>query len=198
MTPPSLGIARVWPPYQAVARDLERVLRDWTAPDGEQEALREQYLAHLEADPMAVSKGGPPAHFTAGCLIYAPDRTAVLLTLHAKARRWFQMGGHIEGSDLTISGAAAREALEESGLVAGEIEMLPDPVHLDRHDLPGAFGRCREHLDVRYAAVAVHGAIPRISAESLDLAWWPIDGLPEGSEDLRPLVQAGLDALERA
>ncbi len=195
MSPPSVGIGRVWPPYAALSRDLGRVLSGWTAPDEPQDSLREEFLAHLAAHPTAVAKSGPPAHFTAGCLIYSPDGSAVLLTLHAKARQWFQMGGHLEGSDLTVLDAATREALEESGLDPGALEVLPDPVHLDRHELPGAFGRCREHLDVRYAAVAAPGAVPRISPESLDLAWWPCDGLPEGSADLAPLVRAGLAAL---
>ena len=35
---------------------------------------------------------------------------AVLLTLHAKARAWFQLGGHCEPGDLTLAGAALREA----------------------------------------------------------------------------------------
>lgn len=185
----------MWPPYAAVGRDLQRVLTTWSAPDASQEALRREYLDHLAAHPQAVAKSGPPAHFTAGCLIFSPDRSEVLLTLHAKARRWFQMGGHIEGSDLTMVAAATREGLEESGLAIGEVEVLPAPVHLDRHRLPEAFGRCREHLDVRYAAVAAPEAVPRISAESLDLAWWPVDGLPDGSTDLEPLVRAGLAAL---
>ena len=73
---------------------------------------------------------------------------------------------------------ALREAREESG-VAG-LRLLPDPVDLDRHALGGAFGRCREHLDVAYAAVAPAGAVPRTSDESDDVAWWPVAALPDG------------------
>ena len=35
--------------------------------------------------------------------------------------------------------------------------MTPVPVHLDRHVLVGDFGRCREHLDIRYAAISAGG-----------------------------------------
>ena len=39
----------------------------------------------------------------------------MLLTLHAKAGQWFQLGGHCEPGDATLAGAATREAAEESG-----------------------------------------------------------------------------------
>ena len=54
-------------------------------------------------------------------------------------------------------------------------------VQLDRHVLAGDFGSCREHLDIRFAACR-HG-LPRsaVSAESIDVRWWPVDALPEGT-----------------
>ena len=46
-------------------------------------------------------------------------------------------------------------------------------------------------LDVRYAATAPAGAEPHSSAESLDVRWWPVDGLPDGHvEELSGLVSA--------
>ena len=69
-------------------------------------------------------------------------------------------------------------------------------MQLDRHVLVGSFGSCREHLDVRYAAVAPPGAGPRVSAESHDVRWWPVDALPEGTRaELAPLVSLARDAL---
>ena len=69
-------------------------------------------------------------------------------------------------------------------------------MQLDRHVLVGSFGRCREHLDVRYVAVAPAGAAARVSAESHDVRWWPVDGLPEGTRaELTPLVSAARAAL---
>ena len=91
--------------------------------------------------------------------------------------------------------AARREAREESGIDA--LEPLARPVQLDRHRLVGSFGTCREHLDVRYAAVAPRrGRRARVSAESHDVRWWPVDALPEGTRDeLGPLVSLARDAL---
>lgn len=49
---------------------------------------------------------------------------------------------------------------------------------MNRHALSGAFGRCREHLDVAYAAVADPAATTNVSAESDDVRWWPVAALP--------------------
>ncbi len=113
----------------------------------------------------------------------------MLLTLHAKARAWYQMGGHCEPDDATLAAAARREAVEESG--TDGLVLDPVPVHLDAHEVPfcGGAGGAR-HLDVRFVAVAADGASPRASEESLELRWWPVDALPPS--DLDALVGAAL------
>jgi hypothetical protein len=69
-------------------------------------------------------------------------------------------------------------------------------VDLDRHQLSGAFGRCGEHLDVRFAAVAPAGAEPVTGVESLDVAWFPLDALPPASvADIGRLVARARAAL---
>ena len=136
--------------YAHLRADALDVLGCWPAPDEAQERLRTAYLEHLAAHPDGVAKAGPPAHLTASCLVLSADGERVLLTHHRRAGRWFQFGGHLEPADLSLWAAARREAREESGLA--DLDPLPRPVHLDRHRLDGDFGRCREHLDVRYAA----------------------------------------------
>jgi 8-oxo-dGTP pyrophosphatase MutT (NUDIX family) len=183
--------------YTHLHADAVAVLSRWPAPDAAQERLRRDYLDHLSAHPDGVAKAGPPAHVTASCLVVDADHERVLLTLHRRARQWFQFGGHLESGDSTVWAAARREAREESGL--GSLEPLPHPVQLDRHLLVGDFGRCREHLDVRYVAVAPDGATGRVSEESLDVRWWPVDDLPPGTrKELTPLVSRALRALESA
>ncbi len=172
----------------ALHADALRVLRSWRAPDADQERLRTDYVRHLEEHPDGLRRSCPGAHVTAGAVILSADHEHVLLTLHAKARRWFHMGGHCEDADRTLAGAALREAEEESG-VAG-LELDPTPVHLDRHAVPfcGDHGSV-DHLDVRFVAIAPEGAEHAVSEESLDVRWWPVDALPD-TTDLGDLVAA--------
>ncbi len=180
--------------FATLRADAMSVLQGWVAPDAAQERLRRDYLDHLAAHPDAVAKSGPPSHLTASCVVLDASGERVLLTLHRKANEWFQFGGHLEVEDSSVWAAARREGREESGI--GTLEPLPEPVQLDRHTLVGSFGACREHLDVRFAAVAPLGARAVVSAESHDVRWWPVDDLPPGTRtELAPLVSAARLAL---
>lgn len=159
----------------------------WRAPTRAQEALRRAYLAHLAAHPDATWRDGPPEHLTASCFVLDQPGERVLLSFHRKGRFWVQFGGHCERGDPTLFDVARREAVEESGL--DQLSMMPEPLDLNRHALPPQFGRCREHLDVAFVAVAPVAVEPRRSAESDEVAWWPIDRLPDGVvPDLPPRV----------
>ena len=179
--------------------DAVRVLTDWAAPDEEQERLRSAYLEHLARHDDGVFVGCVPAHLTASAMVLDHTGERVLLTLHRKGGFWGQLGGHCEPGDASLADAALREAREESGIADLRLVGAADtvlPVDLDRHQLSAAFGRCGEHLDVRYAAVAPAGAEPVISDESDDLAWFPVDALPAGAvEDLGRLVGRARAAL---
>lgn len=180
--------------YAHLHRDAVDVLECWSAPDDQQEELRRQFLDHLRAHPDAVAKPGPPVHLTASCVVLSSDGEHALLTHHRRARRWFQFGGHLEPGDTCVWSAARREGREESGIE--ELDPLIRPVHLDRHVLDGDFGRCREHLDVRYAALAPAGSDPSVGSESLDVRWWPLDDLPAGTwTDLGPLISLARSVL---
>lgn len=176
--------------HAALADDLRGLLTTWPSPTPEQEALRLEYLAHLDAHEAATDRSGPPAHFTASCLVVDPGAEHVLLTLHPKVGRWLQFGGHLEEHDSSVAAGALREALEESGLTAATLQLRPGPAQLDRHALGSGFTRCTEHLDLRWIAIAAEGAEPVASDESDDVAWWPVDALPEDMDDsLRSLVE---------
>jgi len=191
--------------------DALAALEAWHPPDGEQEQLRRRYVAHLRAraDGPAVGPAGPaaglarsdvPAHVTAGALVLSADGSQVLLTLHAKAGRWFHLGGHCEPEDVTLAGAALREATEESGIPDLTLEPWLDagPLHLDAHTV----GFCGEHaevehLDVRYLAVAPPGARPVVSEESIDVRWWPATDLPSDEPGLHRMVELALARAQR-
>ena len=204
MTAPSTGVPTA---YLALRADAQRVLGAWTAPDPGQERLRVELLAHCAEHPDAMAKQGPPAHLTASALVLNRSLDKVLLTLHAKAGLWLQFGGHFEPGDESVLAAeqrlrgytpgdesvlaaATREAREESGIT--DLELHPELAHLDRHALlASGFGRCSEHLDLRYVGVTDDEDGYAVSDESLDVAWWPVDALPGASgAELRPLAEA--------
>jgi 8-oxo-dGTP pyrophosphatase MutT (NUDIX family) len=183
--------------------DARAALVAWTARDDEpaQLALRDEFVAFLDAHDDAMWRACVEGHLTGSALVLSADRSEVLLTLHPKFGIWLQMGGHCEPGDTTMRDAAAREALEESGIDGLVVGV--EPARLDRHRVGchggswqlsnapvpfGTPGTCW-HLDVQYVAIAPPGAEPVISDESLDLRWWPVDGLPADTDDaLRRLV----------
>ena len=187
MTAPAVAVPAA---YLQLRADARAVLAAWAAPDRQQESLRAEFLAHLDDHAGALWRHGPPAHLTASALVLNPGLDKALLTLHAKAGMWLQFGGHLEPADGTVHAGATREAREESG-IAG-LELAPSLVHLDRHALVATgFGRCREHLDLRYAGVAGEEAGHAVSAESLDVRWWPLDDLPgQSRHEILPLARA--------
>lgn len=162
-------------------------LQRWAPPTAEQAGLRDRYVAHLQSHPDGLRRGCRPDHLTASTLVLSEDRSRVLLTLHAKARRWFQLGGHVEPGDAGLVEAALREAAEESGL--DSLALDPVPVQLSEHAVPfcGPDGDVH-HLDVRFVALAPADAAHEVSDESLDVAWWPADALPDPQPDLVELV----------
>jgi len=171
--------------------DAVRVLGDWRPPTAGQAALRDRYLAHLETHPDGVFRECRPDHLTASTLVVSHDRSQVLLTLHAKAQRWFQVGGHCEPDDPTLAAAALREATEESGIPG--LSLDPVPVQLSEHAVPFCGpGGAVHHLDVRFLAVADPDAEHAVSEESLDVRWWPVGGLPEPEPELAELVRMAL------
>ncbi|RKS71791.1 8-oxo-dGTP pyrophosphatase MutT (NUDIX family) [Actinomadura pelletieri DSM 43383] len=167
--------------------DAVRVLSAWEAPDAGQEDVRLGFLRHLEEHPAdGMWRECAAGHITASTAVLDASRSRVLLTLHAKFKAWFQLGGHCEPGDVTLAGAALREATEESG-IAG-LRLRPVPVRLDRHAV-----RCHPegtwHLDVQYVAIAPVDARHTVSDESDALDWFPVDDLPGSTDDVvRDLV----------
>ena len=100
-----------------------------------------------------------------------------------------QWGDNVANKDELPSAESIADQLTE-----GTLTLLPGPAQLDRHALGGGFSRCTEHLDLRWVAVAAPGAVPVVSEESEDVAWWPVSALPGDTDaSLRSLVEIALD-----
>ncbi|MBW4716232.1 NUDIX hydrolase [Saccharothrix sp. SC076] len=180
-------------PVGALHADAVAVLDAWRPADRGQEALRQSYLGFLAARDDACLRSCAAGHLTASALVLDATGEHTLLTLHPRVGRWLQLGGHCEPSDVTLAGAALREAAEESGIRGLRIE--PTPIHLDVHPITCSLGVPTRHFDVRFLVRAPLGARPVRSAESLDLQWWPLDAMPSNVDDLHPMVEAALDRI---
>ena len=111
-------------------------------------------------------------------MIFTPDFSHTLLCFHGKGEMWVQLGGHMEIGDDSPAAGALREAREESGL--GEFTLVDTaPIDLHHHGLAATFGNCHAHWDVVFALSAPY-APPRVSEESEDVRWFPVDELPPG------------------
>jgi coenzyme F420-0:L-glutamate ligase len=159
-------------------------------------SVQQAFLGFLAARPDAMWRSCAPGHLTASAIVIDPYQRRVLLTLHPRAGRWFQVGGHCEPGDHTVLDAAAREAREESGI--GALSFDPMPLTLHVHPITCSLGVPTRHFDVQYLAVAPEGAAAVISDESLDLQWFAWDRLPDGiSPELPRLVETARQRLGR-
>ncbi|MBD2758242.1 NUDIX domain-containing protein [Yimella sp. cx-573] len=180
--------------FSQLQADAVSILAAWPAPDEALAAERDRYLSLLSTHHGAMSRDGGPDHFTCGGLVFDPPLVQVALVLHGKAKLWLQPGGHFEAADSSLAAAVAREVVEETGLPvdADRAEL----VDLHHHQLSAAFGRCRSHLDLRFAFVLDAPAPIVVSSESDAAQWWPVDALPEPTDpDLAGIVRRVRDQL---
>ena len=120
-------------------------------------------------------------HVTASAFVVS--RRGVILHRHRRLGIWVQPGGHVDAGE-TPEEAAARETLEETGLVARHVE--PTVLfHVDVH--PGPRGHT--HYDLRYLLLAEPLDPTPPPDESPDVFWFaPDDALARGEPALAPAL----------
>jgi len=119
-----------------------------------------------------------PGHITGSAWIVDETKTHTLLVHHAKLGKWLQPGGHADG-DENILNVATREVQEETGLT--NLRMLTTGIFdLDIHPIPARIDFPGHlHYDIRFAFIASRKAALKISDESHDLKWIPLENVAE-------------------
>lgn len=147
-----------------------------------------------------------PGHITASAWILSSDRHCCLLTHHRQLDCWLQLGGHADGQS-QVDQAALREAREESGMTGFDLVLIDGallPLDVDVHQIPARQddqGRlledAHEHHDVRFLLVAHPNQQLRLSDESHDLAWFPLDEVPRqtNEESVLRMLRKALELL---
>jgi 8-oxo-dGTP pyrophosphatase MutT (NUDIX family) len=167
----------LWLPDLSLVQDLRRYLRVDPASSTAGSRFESWAWSTLldQVGPGLLTRAAAPAHVTASAIVFDPDLTHTLLVLHGRAHLWVQPGGHLEAGDLDLAAAAAREALEETGL---QCQVLPIAPLLSRHNAPCRPGEVDWHLDLQFACLTERTP-PLVSEESDAVAWCPLDDLPQ-------------------
>ena len=140
----------------------------------EEYATVERFTTLLNGHPNCFERDCWAGHITGSAWLVDPTQSQLLLTHHRKLNMWLQLGGHSDGETDTAA-VAKREALEESGL---PVHILSDEIFdIDIHKIPARKDDpAHEHFDIRFTLQTERDDFV-VSAESIDLAWVPIEQL---------------------
>lgn len=143
------------------------------------------FTRFITENPRCCLRENIQGHVTGSALVINSDFSKVLLTYHAKLKKWLQLGGHADGNHV-VHEVAMQEAVEESGITKlSFVDLLKFPsvlenketivpFDLDVHFIPKRASEAGHfHYDFRYLLRAEEEDYT-VSAESLDLKWIPI------------------------
>lgn len=131
----------------------------------------DQFVAFINSSPECFERDNE-GHVTGSAWVVSHDMTHVLLTHHKKLGIWIQLGGHADGSS-HMPTVAMKEAQEESGIA--DLTFVMEGIYdIDMHLIPN---KCSAHYDIRYIIQAPPAAVYKVSHESHDLAWVPLEKL---------------------
>lgn len=121
--------------------------------------------------------GHQPIQMCGAGVFVENERGELLLQLRADNHCWGTAGGAVELGE-TVEDAAKRELLEETGLIADELEVLGVFSGEDTHyTYPN--GDEVYIIDIKFMCRKYHGTLAPRAGEVSELRFFPIDELPE-------------------
>lgn len=160
---------------------LLHLLADYGLRHADEIPVVERFRDFVQAHQRCFERDLWAGHVTGSAWLVNAARDAVLLTHHRKLGRWLQLGGHSDGNPDPLA-VALMEAREESGLEVAPLSMVA--FDLDIHEIPARKqDPAHFHFDVRFALTVTGSEIFRVSPESLDLAWVPIERLADYTDE---------------
>jgi len=178
---------------------LLKNLADHHVRSSEEEKIILRFTKFVETTPTCFERTHKPGHITGSAFVLSADRSCVLLTHHAKLKKWLNLGGHADGCP-NVYDVAHREAVEESGISTIIPYSLPlAPIDFDIHEIPASSKEDTHlHYDVRYVFHSQDNNFI-CSSESLDLKWIPLQEISSYCTERSVLrVIRKIDAMNRA
>lgn len=162
---------------------LLEALADYQTHYPDETPVVERFATFVRAHADCFERSLLLGHVTGSAWVVNAPGTHVLLTHHRKLNMWIQLGGHADG-DADVRRVAYREAQEESGLA--RLEPVANTIFdVDIHAIPARGDEpAHFHYDVRYAFRALGSDRFKVSEESHDLAWLPVDNLQAYTDEV--------------
>jgi len=114
-------------------------------------------------------------HITASAFIINRDKDSLLLLKHKFLQKWLQPGGHVDFSDASLIAAAQREAMEETGLEAIDLQIITENIFdLDSHLIPENIKKqelAHIHHDLRFLFQTSKDTVGFTDEESTGSKW---------------------------
>jgi len=123
-------------------------------------------------------------HITGSAWLVDKSLNHVFLTHHKKLNQWFQPGGHSDNDANTLA-VAMREASEESGIEDVFIQPYFDRIFdIDIHTIPARKDEPEHfHYDIRFILEADMNQPLKISDESHEIKWVPLEEVENYSQE---------------
>lgn len=162
-------------------------------PDDEAETQSISVFLNNHTGADLINRKNFTGHLTTSAFIINEDATALLLLKHKSLNRWLQPGGHVDDTDTSLVASALREAYEETGFAANDLQLLSNSIFdIDSHHIPENTKKqepAHVHHDIRFLFRCSNSQSIDISLEeSTDSKWIAFSAL-ETDKDFGKVIK---------